>query len=380
MSKKRIDEKALKFHETEAEYLDKLEEMEEKKAEKTITPNDVLKEQLAPIPSSLEATALKDLDIPAPSYIIDELIVKGAITVIGAPQGSYKTYTAVAMAMCISSGTDFLGLTTKKNKVMILDCESSQSLAQKRQNFLEAGGLPLKENSLFYEIGTDYDLNSSEGLEKLKKEIEEKKIGVLIIDVWRGLVRGIRENSADDVREWFSDGLRPLIADTGVTVVLITHTRKMKPEDNVSRQIERIRGSSEFTNASDLVLMLLRRKGENFAYLVCEKNKYGLEAKRIGIEYNFDNQNRSLTLQMVDKEIWMLGKTKMYVENVWNFLIDRKKTTFKTKDVKDFLKKEDVKGVSKVAQRVLEDLINVERVRKVKRGVYEIVGEDQKTL
>jgi RecA-family ATPase len=285
------------------------------------------------------------------------------------------------MAFCLANGIDFLGFKTKKVKVLYLDCESPLELAKKRQYLIEKGlQADVDKNNLKYLIGERLDLNSDEGIKKLKFIIKENEAEVVFVDVLRGFLEGINESSADDVREWYQTRIKPLKDELGITIIFITHTRKSKAEDSIYEKWEKIRGSSELVNLADLILMLDRKGFENFAELVCQKNRYGLEAEAFGIVYNFDDENKELRLDKVDKDTWILSQTKYYTSSVLSFLISLEKETFETKEVKEFLKNQKIKSVNTVADRVLKDLVNVGKIRKFKRGLWEIISEKQTTL
>jgi len=335
----------------------------------------------APKIMTIDAEELRNLDIREPEYLIDKLIVKNAVHLIASPMRSYKTFTALAMAFSLANGIDFLGFRTRKSKVLYLDCESPLELAKKRQYMIEKGlQREVEKDNLKYMIGERLDLNSEEGIDKLKFIIKENEAEVVVVDILRGFLENIKESSADDIREWFQTRIKPLKDELGITLIFIMHTRKSRPEDSTYEKWEKIRGSSELVNLSDLILMLDRRGFENFAELVCQKNRYGLEAEAFGIVYNFDDSEKELRMEKVDRDTWILSQTKYYTSIVLSYLISREKTSFQTKEVKEFLNKQNIKSVNAVANRVLEDLLNVGKIRKIKRGLWEVITEKQTIL
>jgi len=324
-------------------------------------------------PLSLTEKELVELNIPTPEYIVEGIVVDKSFFLLGAPQKSYKTYTMVYMGMCIANGIDFLGHKTKQKNVLYCDCESSHQLAQKRLMEIKNGGLSDTENFI-YDF-TEYDLNSEEDIEKIIEKVKENNIEVVIFDVLRGYLKDIKENSADDMREWYISKLKKLLK-MGITVIVLTHTRKTRPEDSTLDKLEKIRGSTEVTTPADMVFMLDRKGFENYADFLCLKNKYGLEIAPIGILFDFDTNNASLKLSTTDREIWLLSKATSYVKPMWEWLLEREKEVFTTKDFKEQLKHIGVdKGRDMVSKRVLDDLMSMGKVNKVKRGVYQRVLE-----
>ena len=60
--------------------------------------------------------------------------------------------------------------------------------------------------------------------------------------------------------------------------------------------------------------------------------------------------------------------------------VQEKEAIRELKEVKEFLKNQKIKSVNTVADRVLKDLVNVGKIRKFKRGLWEIISEKQTTL
>ena len=63
---------------------------------------------------------------PPIDYLIVDLITNSSLNVFYGEAGSKKTYSALSMAVAVSHGIDWLGFTTKKAPVLIIDEESGE--------------------------------------------------------------------------------------------------------------------------------------------------------------------------------------------------------------------------------------------------------------
>lgn len=319
-------------------------------------------------------------DIPRPQYIIDNLIIENSNCLIASPQKSYKSFLGVYMGVCIAMGWEFLGHKVKQCNVLYCDCESNPVLAKERLKSIESGlGKKIDRNKFIYDF-TNYDLNDSGDLEKFKKTTKRHKIKVVFIDVLRGFLKNIRESSADEMREFQTTVMKPLRDEMGLTTISITHTRKTKQDITANiDKLENIRGSSEITNFSEIILSIERKGYENYAELSVLKNRYDQELEPFGIEFIFSKD--SLILNKVDRELWLKERNTNYIKPMWLWILERPKETFTTKEFKAQLKLIGVdKGVDTVAKRVLDDLMVMGKVVKVKLGFYKRVAEKQSTI
>lgn len=72
-------------------------------------------------------------------WLIEGFIPLGGITMLSAPSGAGKTWLAQAIAGCVAHGKPFLGLTTKRRKVVYLDRENPLSVVKHRLAALAVG-------------------------------------------------------------------------------------------------------------------------------------------------------------------------------------------------------------------------------------------------
>jgi len=332
--------------------------------------------------TDLDIVDLKEYPIPEPKYLVDKIIIENDLHLCASPPKSYKTFLNILLGICIAMKWNFLNFQVNEQRnVGYFDCESKPNLSKKRIIQIENGLGKKYDRDKFHYFWKNYDLNSSEDLEKIRAKIKQYNLKVLFFDVIRGFLKDIRENSADEIREWFINRLKPLMEEFDLTVVLITHTKKSQVGDNILEIRDKIRGSSEWVNFSAILYILDRKGFENYAEFRVIGNRYEQELDPFGIEFNFDDQNASLSLNMVDREIWLKSKTTSYVKPMWEWILEREQETFTTKEFKEQLKKLGIeKGRDMVAKRVLDDLINMGKIKKVGRGIYQRMVEQQTTL
>jgi len=347
------------------------------------TGKETIDNETGRLPKTFSADQLEELNIPEPEYLVNNLIVKNSMMMVGAPQRSFKSYVMMILAIHIAKGIDFLGFKTQKANVLYLDGESGHTLLKKRILQIKNGlGIDLPRN-LIIDLSTP-NLISLEP--EFRDKLEKLEVKVLILDPFKAFFHGrLNENSADDMRGWYTNFLKPLKEEFGLTIILIHHARKSKQNDETMERWEKLRGSSEISNFCDMILLVDRKHKEQFIELITEKNKFGVEIEPVGIEFNFDDVNASLTLNKTDKETWVLAHTKIYVDQVLEWIKNKlaeNVSIFKTKELKEFLVSSGVKkwSADPITHRVIADLETLGKIKKLKRGIYKIVSDDQTKL
>lgn len=197
------------------------------------------------------AEALKQ-GIPEIKYIIDPLLRKGGITIIGGEPGAKKSLLAMMMGISIAKGVSlFDKYEVSPCKVMYLDFENGLAVMLNRFQSLINGtfvgddsGLDNVSLGIFYDLKFDDD----KCLPILRYLIGQTKAEVFIID---SLVRTLKgdEDKSSDIRKIF-DYLKHLLKED-ISFIIVHHTRK----DN-KRGMSGLRGSGDLGGFPDAVLML----------------------------------------------------------------------------------------------------------------------------
>jgi RecA-family ATPase len=212
--------------------------------------------------------------VRSPEWLVDRLIPSKGFCVWGGQAGSYKTWVAMHLGLCVASGRDFLGeFEVKQGTVLYIDEENGNILLLNRLQDLIAGlKIPIPDNfvaSIFSNVKIDV-LASDPALLPLKGAIEKYAPRLVILDSTVRLMRG-DENEAKDVRNIF-DNLKNLFLSKidHISFVLLHHTNKA----GMPGEMGSLRGSSDFAAAADVVMMFKKYMNSPGAVVSLVKHRY----------------------------------------------------------------------------------------------------------
>jgi putative DNA primase/helicase len=188
---------------------------------------------------------------PEPNWLWDGYLSPGALTLLAGRPKVGKTTLLFPLIAALEQGKPFLDRPTFATRVLMLSEEREQTLAEKRQLYLD-GADPLL--LMRHEQG---GRSWPELIEQARAYCAEHDIGVLVIDTWdkwTGL-RGDDESKAGAVIE----ALEPLMlaAGDGLAVLIVAHQRKA-----AGKHGEAVRGSNAITGGVDVIVELERAPEE----------------------------------------------------------------------------------------------------------------------
>lgn len=196
-----------------------------------------------------------EMDIPLVEYLIPNMLIKKGITIVGGDSGSFKTFIAMQMGLCLSSSISFMGNEiAQKYRVLYIDEENRLSTLKERLiNMIESFNISNAEEFDFRfivsnNIKLDGQYVSVTDIEILRKVCEDFKPDLIILD---SLVRFISgdENSVKDVRKFF-ETLKNFIEEYNTSFLVIYHTIK-----NPTGIKHDLRGSGDFSAMADIIFI-----------------------------------------------------------------------------------------------------------------------------
>lgn len=189
---------------------------------------------------------IMSLKLKDQKWLVDRLIPKGAITIISGQAGSYKSYTALGIALAVAKGQRVMDKSAKKGKVLIVDFENSYVLIKQR----------LKQLTDEYDLDIEYvsrkfiyswDFSDDELSQSNVDMCVLKNIDLVIID---SLIRAhsSEENTSTTMAKVMKNIKK--FCDYGITVLILHHHRKgiAGQQKNYG---ESLRGSSDVLAATD---------------------------------------------------------------------------------------------------------------------------------
>jgi len=223
-------------------------------------------------------------------YWGDVLRGKGRISVIGKPKVA-KSFFVMQMGLSIATGSEFLGMQTKKGTVLYVNFEISEEKLQERvQDMCSEMGITDVSNFLTVSISGGMALETEEGRKHLEEAIIEAGLeqgypDVVILDPRRNSMAA-DENQSEILTKWCNNVDR-LREEYGFTMVIVHHAGKST--------IGAGRGSSVYDGWLDGMLFLDPDEGLNRVGNVRSKLSQGTlgiqsrdsESHTLAIEFNY---------------------------------------------------------------------------------------------
>lgn len=227
------------------------------------TANSSIQNPDQPQPNSdwyVPATTILNKQFEPIQWVVDQILPEG-LTLLAGPPKSGKSFFALELAAAIATGQDALGaLSVIPGNVLFLslDDPSERRFQTRLRNTLQSNtqSLKLDYSNKLPALPAHYFIK-----EWLNANPDAK---LVVVDILQNIRlpqlknQGIYETDYQALEE-----LRNLSSEYRIAVLVLHHTRKMKSEDF----LEEASGSFGLTGATDAVLVLRRKRGENVAEL-----------------------------------------------------------------------------------------------------------------
>jgi hypothetical protein len=204
-------------------------------------PRLELTETIRPIKDFFDiplTTSFRDRNL---RWVVNGLIPEGELILIAAPPASFKSFLVEALAAAVSAGHDFLGRTTKRTPVLLMDRDNPLHIVSGRLKKLKGS-----EGLRFRIWGNWVGDPPAEIADSRLEEIARKHHPLIIFDSFVRFHQA-DENSAKEMAIIMA-ALRRLTT-AGATVILIHHSSKQNPSQ---KQRSNYRGSSDIHAAVDV--------------------------------------------------------------------------------------------------------------------------------
>lgn len=203
----------------------------------------------APLPVITAASLLETEDVDSGiDWLLYGMIALGWLIGLIAKPKTGKTTWIYELAVKVAIGLPFLGRATKKCGVLILALEEHQRDVRRRLRSLGAENL----DNLHLVIGS---LNADDiTFAQLKRTVEERSIGLIVVDTLNSFWAVQDENDAAQVTR----AIKPLLnlaRSTNAAIVAIHHARKSEGEFG-----DEIRGSGALFSLFDAAFILKRHE------------------------------------------------------------------------------------------------------------------------
>jgi len=192
-------------------------------------------------------------NITPPDWLIKDMLPKRTLNFIGGHSGIGKTLLTLQMAACLMTGQSFLGHTTERSRVLLIERDEPLHLLKDKMDkqsarYPELKGLPVYKGAI----------RIDDNPEKLRLLVRYVRPDVVFIDSFSA-IHYKDENSAMDMRP-ILDCLRDITDIFGITIVCIHHfARTYEPKKK-----GHLRGSTVIEAQSDFAIGMDKTNSELF--------------------------------------------------------------------------------------------------------------------
>jgi len=196
-------------------------------------------------------------------WLVKDLVPKGGSVVIASVSGDGKSWIAMELAKSISTGKNFLDeerFKTVQAKVLYIDIENPQREIQRRGRQLSFS----QNDQMEFLTKGHLNLNDDDRVEELIAVIEEKGIKVVIVDTFRAVSGGLKEEKAEEVRTFFNRFME--LKHSEISLIWLDHFHKPSQFQSRIPKKEFLFGSQDKTANVEILLMLSKDGDDIFVY------------------------------------------------------------------------------------------------------------------
>lgn len=211
----------------------------------------------------LTAAELQCMVFPPVAWIVDGYICEGLTILAGKPKLG-KSWLALAIAIGVACGGDVLGgRQCAAGAVLYAALEDTPRRLQDRlTKVFGAGARQVWPENLTFCTNGQMDKLDASGLDQMRGWIAANPSAkLIIIDTFARVRSGPQGKESDYAADYREVGaLKTLADETGIAIILITHTRKAEADD----AFDTVSGTLGITGAADTTMILSRDgKGGN---------------------------------------------------------------------------------------------------------------------
>jgi len=223
-------------------------------------------------------------ETPLPKSIIGNgILYENNLLLLSGYRKDGKSMLSLNLAICLASGTDWLGFKVNKPKrVAIVQAEVLQQFTKERlDKMINARGVHVKDENLSVSMPFQGSITNPDIFECLKALIQENKLEVLIIDPLKYYHQS-DENSNQEMHKVMSQ-FRELTF-LGTSIIIIHHTGK--PSQFAGKRVNP-RGASSIADDVDSLIEISKRS----------------DGLKMQFELRYSHSPEDITIKM-DSDYW----------------------------------------------------------------------------
>ena len=227
----------------------------------------------------VRASELENLKFKKQSFLVENLIPQGDLTILASKPKDGKTFLCLNLAIALTTGSLALAkLKIKKTEVLYLALEDTlPRLLERLQKILQFKPLP---EGLY--LSPEWKRIDEGGLDDLKKFLDiHKKIKLVVVDILQRIRPRPKSNQNNTLysQDYESiQDLKTLANERNIAILIVHHLRKMSSDDI----FDQFSGTFGLSGAADN-LMILKRESRNRVLYIRGKN---IEEKSFALKFD----------------------------------------------------------------------------------------------
>jgi hypothetical protein len=199
---------------------------------------------------------------PPVEFLVEQVIQRGALVLLGSFGGSGKTWLALALLVAVASGDRWLGrFEATKGRGILLDYESGKpEICRRSQKIARGHGITDPLTIEGFRLATMPRLYFSDPDFERRMTRLARGHDIIVIDSLRAAARGADENDSR-IRDGL-DAIQRVAKATRCAFVVVVHAKKRGADPSKMDEREIFRGSSAIYDAADVAYVASYSKGE----------------------------------------------------------------------------------------------------------------------
>ena len=263
------DENDARDHSRSLNYWRQLESLASTAAKRKIPSHKViadLRDKLSDAPTELPPLDGSDTFCAEPDdtppEVIEGILHQGSKGELGGGSKTFKTWTLLQMASCISSGTSWLGFKTHAGEVLYINFELPRfSIRRRVKEICTALGIKPSSNLKLLNL-RGYGCDANIILPRIIKEIRQHAFVLIILDPLYKILGDREENASKDMADLML-AIERLAVDSSAAVVFGAHFSK--GNQSLKEAMDRISGSGVLARDPDTIVTMTEHE-EDEAY------------------------------------------------------------------------------------------------------------------
>jgi hypothetical protein len=220
-------------------------------------------EQETPKAARFEVFSFADMErLPRPLWLVRGLLVEHTTSVLSADSGSFKSFFALDMALCVATGRAFHGREVRQGAVVYVAAEGFWTLRDRATAWARFHGVELPRN--FHILRVPVDVSDAATAATFISELSGFNPALVVLDTLSQNALGLNENSNDEMAR-FMAGMMATARHLSAHVQAVHHNSKAG----------NLRGAGAIHNNADAHISLERPEGgaPNVVFIRCEKQR-----------------------------------------------------------------------------------------------------------